>query len=423
MNQIKPLDQVLPIGADAHNHVTKVVNKFGSRDSILYKLKEFSSSVPDFRRSDKGNIRHKLDDIIMLMILGRASGCIGRAEIIEFGKHNLNKFRKMGMLRNGVPSEATLCRVDNGIDDLVMADRMRWFVEAFHGKLLRSGCGKEIICVDGKAERGTVQDNGRNPDIVSAYSYNTGITLATEACREKSNEVKAVPQLIDKINISGKIVTADAMSMQKDIIDRIRKKGGDFLIELKANQRSLRYGVEDRLKELTPVYCPELGHGRIETRTYRVFDGLEIIADKEKWGGNMTIIEYEADTVRKSSGVHTLEKRLYVSSLPANTPALGYVEEKKKERKEGLSANYVLTIARKIDNNVSRWLLTSDKAEKNDLDESCRKMIAGLNAQIRKTSVQDKNLRDAIAIFRKAEQFYQASCKRQEEGHSQNVKP
>lgn len=323
MNQIKPLDQVLPIGADAHNHVTKVVNKFGSRDSILYKLKEFSSSVPDFRRSDKGNIRHKLDDIIMLMILGRASGCIGRAEIIEFGKHNLNKFRKMGMLRNGVPSEATLCRVDNGIDDLVMADRMRWFVEAFHGKLLRSGCGKEIICVDGKAERGTVQDNGRNPDIVSAYSYNTGITLATEACREKSNEVKAVPQLIDKINISGKIVTADAMSMQKDIIDRIRKKGGDFLIELKANQRSLRYGVEDRLKELTPVYCPELGHGRIETRTYRVFDGLEIIADKEKWGGNMTIIEYEADTVRKSSGVHTLEKRLYVSSLPANTPALG----------------------------------------------------------------------------------------------------
>lgn len=129
MNQIKPLDQVLPIGADAHNHVTKVVNKFGSRDSILYKLKEFSSSVPDFRRSDKGNIRHKLDDIIMLMILGRASGCIGRAEIIEFGKHNLNKFRKMGMLRNGVPSEATLCRVDNGIDDLVMAGHRRWFLK------------------------------------------------------------------------------------------------------------------------------------------------------------------------------------------------------------------------------------------------------------------------------------------------------
>ncbi|UKI43094.1 MAG: ISAs1 family transposase [Porphyromonadaceae bacterium] len=147
---------------------------------------------------------------------------------MEFGRYNLGKFRKMGMLRNGVPSEATLCRVDNGIDDLAMADRMQRFVEVFHGELLKNDSGKEIICVDGKAERGTVQDNGRSPDIVSAYSYNTGITLATEACSEKSNEIKAIPRLIDKINISGKIVTADAMSMQKNIIDRIRENGGDF---------------------------------------------------------------------------------------------------------------------------------------------------------------------------------------------------
>ena len=327
MKKIKSLDQVVPIAADAHNHTVKVVNKFGSRDSILYKLKEFSSSVPDFRRLDKGNLRHRLDDIIMMMILARASKCVGRAEILEFGRHNLKKFRQLGMLKNGVPSEATLHRVEHGIDELALADRMQEFVELFHRRLYKSEGDKEIICVDGKAERGTVLDNGRNPDIVSAYSYNTGITLATEACREKSNEIKAIPQLIDKINISGKIVTADAMSMQKCIIDRIRENGGDFLIELKANQPSLRYGVEDRLKECAPAYSytegPEFGHGRIETRTYRVFDGLDIIADKEKWGGNMTIIEYESETVRKKSGAHTSEKRLYVSSLPTSTPALG----------------------------------------------------------------------------------------------------
>lgn len=147
------------------------------------------------------------------------------------------------------------------------------------------------------------------------------------ACQEKSNEIKAVPQLIDKIDVTGKVVTADAMSLQKGIIDKIREKGGDFLIELKANQPSLRYGVEDGLDGLSPVYTytegPELGHGRIETRTYRVYDGLEIIADREKWGGNMTIIEYEADTVRKSTGARTSEKRLYVSSQPTCTPALG----------------------------------------------------------------------------------------------------
>lgn len=86
--------------------------------------------------------------------------------------------------------------------------------------------------------------------------------------------------------------------------------------------------MEDRLREHAPLYSyttgPELGHGRIETRTYRIYDGLEIIADKEKWGGNMTIVEYESDTVKKSTGAHTSEKRLYVSSLPTHTPALGH---------------------------------------------------------------------------------------------------
>lgn len=329
MNKNKPLDQVCSTSANALNQSSKLVNKSEFNGSILDRLMDFASSVPDFRRSDKGNIQHRLADIIILMILARECGCVGRADIIEFGRHHLNKFHKLGILRNGVPSESTLCRAENGINDHAMADRMQDFAETFHKELLKKGCGKEIICIDGKAERGTVLENGRNPDIVSAYSFNTGITLATEACEEKSNEIKAVPRLIDKLDIAGKIVTADAMSMQKDIIDKIRKKGGDFLIELKANQRSLRYGVEDRLKGYMPLYSytegPELAHGRIETRTYRIYDGLDIIADKEKWGGNMTIIEYESSTVKKSTGTHSSEKRLYVSSIPADTPKPGTI--------------------------------------------------------------------------------------------------
>jgi len=328
MNKIKPLDQKDSIGADALNHAVKVQNNFKSRCSILDRLMDFAASVPDFRRTDKGNIRHRLEDIILLMFFARASKCVGRAEIIEFGRHNLNKLRKIGILKNGVPSEATLCRVENGINDLEMADRMQEFAQKYHREILGESGIREIICIDGKAQRGTVQDNGRNLDIVSAYSFNTGIVLATEACREKSNEITAVPLLLDKIDISGKVVTADAMSMQKEIIDTIRRKRGDFLIELKANQRTLRYGVEDSLKALTPAYSytvgPELGHGRIETRIYRIYDGLEIIADKQKWGGNMTIVEYEARTVRKSTGVLTSEKRLYVSSLATDTQTLGH---------------------------------------------------------------------------------------------------
>ena len=87
--------------------------------------------------------------------------------------------------------------------------------------------------------------------------------------------------------------------------------------------------MEDRLKEHRPLYSytegPELSHGRIESRTYNIYDGLEIIADKEKWGKNMTIIEYESLTIKKSTGVRTSEKRLYVSSLPTTTARQGAI--------------------------------------------------------------------------------------------------
>ena len=167
MRKTESLDQICQSGACAPDQTSKLQNKSKFRGSILEELMKFALSVPDFRRLDKGNIRHRLADIIMLMILGRASGHVARSEIIEFGRHNLNRFRKMGMLRNGVPSEATMCRVEQGIDELSMAGRMREFAEACHARLLKDKAGMEIICVDGKAMRGTVLSGGSSPDIVS----------------------------------------------------------------------------------------------------------------------------------------------------------------------------------------------------------------------------------------------------------------
>ena len=295
--------------------------------SIMERLMDFAFSIPDFRWTSKGNIRHKLGDIIILMVFARLSKCTGRADIIEFGKRHLRRFQSLNLLKHGVPSEPTLCRVENGIDSSELSMRMTQFVQSFYIELLKLSSLLEIICVDGKAMRGTVLQNGRNPDIVSAYSFSTGIILATEACREKSNEIKAVPLLIDKIDIAGKLITADAMSMQKDIVDKIRDKEGYFLIELKANQRSLRYGVEDRIKEHTPQYSynegPELAHGRIETRIYNVYNGLELIDDKDKWGGNLTVVESVSNCTKKSTGAETSETRLYVSNLPIDTRWIG----------------------------------------------------------------------------------------------------
>lgn len=231
---------------------------------------DFASSAPEFRRVSKGNIRHRLSDIIVLTILARASKCLGRAEIIAFGKHNLGRFRSMGMLRNGVPSESTLCRVEQGMDELALAERMTELMETFRGEASCNG-EADIVCVDGKA-------------------------------------------------------------MQKAVIDKIRERSADFVIELKANQRSLRYGVEDSIKTHTPVRVhtegPVLEHGRIETREYRAYDGHGIIADRDRWGGNLAVVEFLSETVRKSTGDRTSERRLYVSSLPPNAARLGSVIRK-----------------------------------------------------------------------------------------------
>lgn len=107
----------------------------------------------------------------------------------------------MGMLKNGVPSETTLCRVNNGLNNCAMADRMQKFVEMFHAQLQSRYVNREIICVDGKTKRGTVLRNRQNPNIVPADSFNSDITLSTETCQQESNEIMAVPLHIDKLDL------------------------------------------------------------------------------------------------------------------------------------------------------------------------------------------------------------------------------
>lgn len=124
-------------------------------------LKEFVKSVPDYRRTDKGNYKYKLEDILLLVILGRLGKCITRPDIIRFGERNLKRFRSLGILLDGVPSEPTLCRIFKHIDDEAMSERMSEFTSTFHDELV--GCAGDILCIDGKAMRGTVLENGRPP--------------------------------------------------------------------------------------------------------------------------------------------------------------------------------------------------------------------------------------------------------------------
>ncbi len=145
---MKPLDQVRSTGAYAPDHTAKVHNKFDTRRSILEELRAFASSVPDFRRLDKGNIRHRLDDIIMLMILGRmVAGCIGRAEIYWSSADTTQQITQNGHVeeRGAIRGHALPCGERHQRYRHV-ADRMQQFAQIFLDRLLNACRVIEIIC-------------------------------------------------------------------------------------------------------------------------------------------------------------------------------------------------------------------------------------------------------------------------------------
>ena len=142
-------------------------------------LKEFVKSVPDYRRTDKGNYKHKLEDILLLVILGRLGKCITRPDIIRFGERNLKRFRSLGILLEGVPSEPTLCRVFKHIDDEAMSGRMSEFTAAFH-------CGFHADCYLQRKEPG--RKSGNEDNIKRILLYQEHVLLWHETAHGRTAE-------------------------------------------------------------------------------------------------------------------------------------------------------------------------------------------------------------------------------------------
>ena len=135
--------------------------------------------------------------------------------------------------------------MEKGIDEDAFARLYSEFARLLTADIDPPTDGHPVVkAIDGKFMRGTTLANGRWPDIVSIYDVDRGIATDTEACQEKSNEIKATPRLIERASFEpGCVVTADAMNCQTEIISLILKKGAHYFIALKANQRALRYSV------------------------------------------------------------------------------------------------------------------------------------------------------------------------------------
>ncbi len=270
-------------------------------------------------RIDRSKL-HKLGDILFITVCAVLCGCDTWEDIYEFGEIREPWLRQYLELPYGIPSVDTIARVFS----LICPEE---FECAFRNWVSSLYCteGERIIAIDGKRLRGTYDNTQGKAAIhlVSAFATEQGLTLAQVKTGDKSNEITAIPELLDALILKGCIVTLDAMGCQKTIVEKIIERKGDYVISLKGNQGQLHGDIKlfletEKTKDFkdTPhAYYESLekGHGRIETRRYWISSHISWLENKADWAGLKSIGMVESE--RDIQGVVSRETRFFISSI------------------------------------------------------------------------------------------------------------
>ena len=275
---------------------------------------EALQEAPDRRQEWK--IKHKMGDIIAMMLMGYLARCDEIEEIHVWAEYHEETLRTYLELPNGIPSYDTMRRVmaivDPGYLNLLLQEWNELTAEGETGKL------RKILSIDGKTQRGNGTSAQAPNHILSAVDEN-GVCLGQEVVDEKSNEIAAIPELIDRVRMAGQIVTLDAMGTQKEIAQKIRKKRADYVLALKKNQQNLYEDVhlyfEDAEHVSGSAYASktEKARGGIEKREYWQTSDIGWLEQKSEWTGLKTI-GMTRNTITKR-GKTTQETRYFISSL------------------------------------------------------------------------------------------------------------
>jgi predicted transposase YbfD/YdcC len=260
---------------------------------------------------------HRLDDILFIAIASVICGAESWNDMEEFGKSKEEWLRRFLQLPNGIPSHDTFNRLFSALNP---EELEKCFVK--WTRSVADLCEHEVIAIDGKSMCGT-RDMGNKSIVhmVSAWAAQNHIVLGQVKVDEKSNEITAIPRLLDLLLIKGCIVTLDAMGCQKDVAAKIIGKESDYLLALKANQGNLLEQVEDSFRFLPVVSLDEqedVGHGRIETRRCSVISDLSMLEAKDEWSALRSLVKIESERYIKNTGKIERQTRLYISSLPAD---------------------------------------------------------------------------------------------------------
>lgn len=276
--------------------------------------------IEDKRQEKK--IQHKLLDIVVIVLFAKLANADDWEEIEIFAKSNEEFLHQYIGLENGIPSHDTIQRVMGNIAPEYMQgvyEKWNQMVSSNEGETL-----KKIICIDGKTMRGNKSKESKANHIVSAWCDMDGFCLGQKKVEEKSNEITAIPQLLDTIHVKGSVITIDAMGTQTEIAEKIREKRADYTLAVKENQKNLYEEIreyfedEEFLKEIKRnnghKVTKEKAHSQIETREYYQCDSLKWMQEKKRWKG-IKSIGMVCKTTKKGEE-KTTEKRYYISSLP-----------------------------------------------------------------------------------------------------------
>jgi predicted transposase YbfD/YdcC len=296
-----------------------------TKESLRESIEKHFGKIPDPRVIKRSS--HKLVDIIAIAILGILCGAEGWVGIETYGKGKEEWLKTFLELPNGIPSHDTFGRIFSQLDPDIFESNFQSWVKVIAGRL-----GLEIVAIDGKSINGSYdrESSLKSLVMVSAWSSSHKLVLGQVAVEEKSNEIKAIPILLEQLDLKGGIITTDAMGTQTSIAKQIHEAGADYILALKANHPTLARDAwswfekyQNRLEKTefsrTEFIC-EAGHHRIEKRCFfcvpveQVFEPIRI----KQWAGLQTLIIEQSS--RQLWNKTTQSLRFFLSSLNPDFP-------------------------------------------------------------------------------------------------------
>ena len=270
------------------------------------------------------NREHLLEEILLIAIAAVLSGAESWNDIADYGRDKLEWLKTFLALPGGIPSHDTFNRVFAALDP----EEMERGFAAWVSSIAKLTAG-EVVAIDGKSLRGT-RETGKKTlvHMVSAWAEGNGLVLGQRKVDEKSNEITAIPKLLDALELAGTVVTIDAMGCQRSIAAKIVEKKADYVLAVKDNQGLLAEQVRDSfllLKSDAVAEEIDCGHGRVEQRKCSVITDLSLIEKASEWASLQGLVRIESERYHKATGKTEREIRYYITSLGADAARLNSV--------------------------------------------------------------------------------------------------